>query len=61
MFEKLLNVIDEGLKLNRSVNHIIHTFKNNLDSSIVFLSKETFIRLEAEIEKRKKIEDENMI
>ncbi len=61
MFEKLLNVIDEGLKLNRSVNHIIHTFKNNLDSSIVSLSKEAFIRLEAEIEKRKKIEDENMI
>jgi len=61
MFEKLLNVIDEGLKLNRSVNHIIHTLKTNLDSSIVSLSKETFIRLEAEIEKRKKIEDENMI
>ena len=61
MFEKLLSVIDEGLKLNRSVNHIIHTFKTNLQSSIVSLSKETFFRLEAEIEKRKKLEDENMI
>jgi hypothetical protein len=61
MFEKLLNVIDERLKQNRSVNHIIHTFENNFYSSLESLSEETFIRLEAEIEKRKKIEYENMI
>lgn len=61
MFEKLLSLIDEGLKLNRSVNHIIHTFKTNLQSSMASLSEKTFVRLEAEIEKRKKIEDGNMI
>jgi len=61
IFEKLLEIIDNGQRSNMSVNHIIHAFEMNLKSIYSSMFDFPYNRFSKEIEKRKKLERENMI
>jgi hypothetical protein len=55
IYKKLLNFIDNGLKLKRIVNHIIDNFERNLNYNLESLSEENFNYFKIEIEKRKNL------